>query len=308
MSEMSSLREMSLRRDAWMNEKPSFGDNSNLRLQRDDLVIFQFVANGNEGNKYIDVYRSHMINTGRKAAGGWDITVPRYCPIHSKDEKVLECPYCVAGNNDIKERMSMYFDVNVILHAFMPPVKEGQQHPNWPQEYYEGKVYWKEDVHAFKLWHTSAWRESPLGDICKLAELYRGLHNFTAQLQVVGELKGRRFKVFAIPNSPSLPAERYAAAEAELTIIPDILRSEMATPVSSNPQQGNMQQSQLPTGSVDFGKIAPFSILGTPSNVPTFGVGSSNEPRDNGFVNPSNEGELSPPEDIDSRRPMKSLF
>jgi len=223
---MVSLREMNERMTSWMNEKPSFDNGLELRLMRDDLVILQFASNGDDGDSLIKAYRSHVFDQVGKNNNRY--STHRYCPIQSGEQGVA-CANCEAGNGDIKERMSIWFWVQNILHTQMPKEK------TFPQIQYQGRLYFNEEVMAWKLWHTSAWKESPWNDICQLYEMYKGLHNLTAQMAVVGDGINRRYKVYAIPQSPALAPELYTRAKAECQPIPAILKAQLGQAVAQNP-------------------------------------------------------------------------
>jgi hypothetical protein len=139
----------------------------------------------------------------------------------------------------------------------------------FPQVNYENRLYFNEEVNAFKIWHTSAWKESPWQDINKLNEIYKGLHNFTAQLICIGANLDRRFKIYAIPQSPMVSEQTYAAAKAECEAIPLILARQMNTPVTINPQQAQQATPQ--------GVVVPFQLPGASQNVPAFTLGSASQ-------------------------------
>lgn len=281
MESTSSLRDMQARMEQWINEKPSWDNGINLRVQENDIVLFQFVASGNDGDQFIKAYRSHAFD-GPATKRGRPTTILRYCLMNGEG---VECQYCTQNAGKIKERMSIWMYVQNILHTTMPPEKQ------YPQVNYEGRFYFNEEVNDFKIWHTSAWKDSPWSDIVKLAEVYKGLHNFTAQMVVVGQELTRRFKVYAMPNSPSFPDELYARAKAECEAIPNILKKELATPVALNPQaapQQQMQAAPLPNGQFvpPLGgpavanwapaptPVTPFVPAGVATAVPTFSLGS----------------------------------
>lgn len=239
--ENSSLREMNERMAQWMNEKPSFeGFGNELRLATNDLVLFQFVGNGNDGDQFIKIYRSHIIPA--VTSTGQRFSKAQYCPLQSGDEAVRDCPLCQQGHDDIKERMSVWMYVSNILHTQLPQkIPEGKQ---FSQTLYEGRAYFNEEVNDFKIWHASAWRESPWQDIVKLGEIYHGLHNFTAQMVAVGDGTARRYKLYSIPQSPFLSPETYAAAKEQCETIPSILRKQISNAVLPNPQNTQQQPTQ----------------------------------------------------------------
>lgn len=247
----NDLREMQQRMTTWMNEKPSFNSGDELRLNRDDLMIFQFAGNGDENGRLLAVYRSHIIP--QRGKNGKPYNAQRYCPIKSGEN--MECPFCAQGMDDIKERMSMWFYVHHILHAQMPAEK------HFPQVEYAGRYYFDEEVMGWRRWDSSAWRESPWNDIVNLAQMYQGLHNFTAQMQVTGEGLSRRFKIYPIPNSPALPPELYQQALDTLETIPEYLHKQLTSPVQAAPTG---QQQQQPAGN---NMVVPFSpVVSTPFN------------------------------------------
>lgn len=234
----SSLFDMNARRAQWLNEKPSFTGGNELRVQRDDLIIFQFIASGNDGDAFIKAYKAHAIDTVSSKTGK-PFSINRFCAVQSGEGN--ECSYCQQQIGGVKERFSMWMWVTNILHTTMPAEK------TFPQINHQNRLYFNEEPTtevngvatpgAFKVWHTSAWRESPWDDIVNLAGLYQGLHNFTAQMAVVGDQMQRRYKVYAIPNSPFLTPELYERAKAECTPIPQLLNEQLASPVVAAPVQ-----------------------------------------------------------------------
>jgi hypothetical protein len=312
-SYVSSLRDMQEQMTQWQSEKPTGNWGDELRLQDDDLVIFQFAANGDEGKKFLNVYRSHVIE--RMSKRGTRYNENRYCPVQS-GEKELECPLCIQGHITVKERMSVWMHVQNILHTTMPPEKQ------FPQVRHEGNVYFNEEVNAFKIWHTSGWKESPWNDIRKNGEIYKGLHNFTANLQVVGRGLDKRYKLYAIPNSPTVSPELYAKANEECTPILDLLHGQISSTVQVAPTSESGQSASTGTNP----NVMPFVPTGT--NIPTLGnVAPPVEPppveeetpeTETPTVPPPPPEETAPPpnpaateketETPDDKRPLKSLF
>lgn len=281
MESNSSLREMQERMNQWMAEKPSTDFGANLRVQEGDIILFQFVASGNDGDQFLKPFKAHAF-AGPPTRTGLPTTIHKYC---LRANEGGDCQYCNGGDTKLKERMSMWLYVQNILHTVMPADKQ------FPQVNYEGRYYFNEEVNGFKIWHTSAWKDSPWADICKLAEVYKGLHNFTAQMVVIGASLTRRFKIYAMPQSPTLPDEIYVRAKAECEPIPSILKKELATPVAANPQAVPQQAQPMPNGQFvpplgghavgpagnSWGAsnptVVPFVPAGAPTNVPTFTLG-----------------------------------
>lgn len=228
------LAEMNARMQQWMNEKPTgnFNNTTELRINQNDMVIFQFASSGADGDRLIKAYRSHIFGLISKNNKRYNET--RYCAVQNGEGQ--ECMFCNMGHTDIKERMSMWLLVHQILHASLPQPQQGQPMPDWPVVNYEGNNYYMEQVNAWKIWHTSAWRESPWSDICRAASLYQSLHNFTAEILCTGSGMNKRFKFIVLPNSAALPNEYYQQAWSSLEPIPDMLRAEMSRQIAQNPQ------------------------------------------------------------------------
>lgn len=248
----SSLAEMDARMNQWMADKPStFNDGTELKLEENDIMLGNFVASGFDGNQFLSVYKSHVFDAISKNGKRFNSTV--YCP-RASGETELNCPKCTEGMSNQKERMSMWFYVLNIFHATMPKEKQ------FPQVNWQGKYYFNEEVTGFKIWHSSAWRESPWSDIKKNSEIYNGLHNCLFQLERTGSGTATRYKLYALPNYPGLPPEIYERAKTELESIPVILRKQIGSAVQAAPVQAAQAQGA---------PVTPFVIPGTPA--PTFG-------------------------------------
>lgn len=271
---MNDLTAMNQRMQTWLNEKNQWsGIGNELSPKSRDLVLFQFVANGDDGDRYIKAYRTHAIDA--KSKNGKDYTTHRYCPIQS-GEVDKPCTYCQQGHTTMKERFSVWLYVDSHFHA--QPMADKPL----PQVNYNNTLVFQEKIDGFRIWHTSAWRESPWGDINKLYDLYKGLHNFTAELSVVGAERETRYKVYPLPNSPSLPKEIYERASEECESIGKLLEAQLGSSVTIN--------------------SAPQQSLG---NVPVFTPTFATPAPSNGDY-PLSEIVIKPEED--PRRPMQSLF
>lgn len=314
---MTSLREQDERLQAWQNERNWVNNDNQLRWPGNDhpRILFYFAGNGNDGDQFIKVYRSHVIDgVGKRKDGStFPTTTHKYCPVQS-GESGTDCPSCQAGHLVIKERMSIWLYVNNILHEVMPPDKA------YPQVMVDNRVWFNEEVKDFRIWHTSAWKDSPWGMIKKLYELYNGLHNFMGQLEVTGDKLGRRYPLYAVPNTAPLDPNIYAQAKAVCEPIPNILKAQMGGPVVSNPNPGNYRnEPENPALVTPFtmpGQILPTfdpasSVPSIPANTlissPPETVEIGNEIVDTVTDATPNVMEHNIQED-DNRRPMKGLF
>lgn len=297
---MNSLREMNERRETWLAEKPQFTAGPDLRLQTNDLVLFKFVASGDDGDRFVKIYRAHMYEG--ISPRGTRFGDPRYCPIQS-GEAGVECPFCAAGHTDIKERFSAWMAVSNIFHTTQPTyIKEPM-----PVVQYEGRNYFNEEIKAFKVWHTSAWKDSPWTDIVKLGEMFKGLNNFTAQLLVVGEMLTRRYKVYGLPNSPGIPPELYEVAKTECQPIMDMLHGQLTSPVQANPQAAPTQQPAVQASPFAAAPASIFAVPGAPVQVFTVPGADSAAPAA-GSVFATEQPIVTAAPDEDPRFPLKSLF
>lgn len=273
---------MSERRQQWLNEKPSADWGNELRFQEGDLIFFRFVGSGNDGDQFIKLWRAHefeiTLRNGRPGA------THRYCPIQNGEN--TDCPYCTQGHVASKERMSIWMYVTNIMHTTMPPEKQ------YPRVTYQSREYFNEEVNAFRIWHASAWRDSPWGDIENIAEMYKGLHAFTAQMQVIGRELQRRYKVYALPNSEVMTPELYEQAKSECTPILEILKSQMATPVQQAPATQTAGQITAPP--------PPWAPPGPPP--PAWQPPAAAPP------NNQAPQEIAVAPEEDPRRPLRSLF
>lgn len=237
-----------------MAEKQTFDNSNELRVETNDRVIGWFASNGDDGNGLINNYRTHGYD--RMSGKGTRYTIHRYCPVQSGEQGV-PCAACQAGDTNIKERMSMYFWVSNILHASMPKDK------TFPQVPYQGAYYFNEEVNAWRIWNTSSWKESPWTDICKLFEMYGGLHKFTFQMDVVGSGLQKRFKIYPLPNSAFFPPEMAARAKSECPPIPQILAAQLAQPLQQNPNAVQPNNGMLAQpGQPQPTNIMPFTVPG----------------------------------------------
>lgn len=250
---MVSLREMNERQAGWMAEKQTFDNSNELRVETNDRVIGWFASNGDDGNGLINNYRTHGYD--RMSGKGTRYTIHRYCPVQSGEQGV-PCAACQTGDTNIKERMSMYFWVSNILHASMPKDKQ------FPQVPYQGAYYFNEEVNAWRIWNTSSWKESPWTDICKLFEMYGGLHKFTFQMDVVGSGLQKRFKIYPLPNSAFFPPEMAARAKTECPPIPQILAAQLAQPIQQNPNAAAPGTGNGMLGQPQPTNIMPFTLPG----------------------------------------------
>lgn len=279
---------MNERMSQWMAEKPQGDWGNELRLSTGDIVYGQFVASGEDGDKYIKIYRSHIVDRVTRTGKHYGQAV--YCPIHS-GESESGCPLCEQSYGELKERMSMWFDISTILRAQMP---QGENQKPLPQVQSEGRIYFQEDIQNFRIWHASAWRESPWQDICKLNEIYQGLHNFAFRMDTVGRGMETRYKIYAIPNSQGISEERYQQAQEACRVIPEILREQIGAAIQLNPGAQQPASANVP----QFGMASPFVPPGTSAPPFTPFAGSPT-------VNPDSG---QPAEDGDTRRPMQKLF
>jgi hypothetical protein len=301
----SSLREMNERRQQWMNEKPTGDFGNELRFRKDDIALVQFATTGDDGDVFFSVYRSHIFPTITR--NGQRGSVSRYCPVQS-GEINTPCPFCEQQHDDIKERMSMWFWVTNILHAGIVQDKQ------FPQVPYQSKYYFNEEVNNWRLWHTSAWKESPFTDIIKLYEIYKGLHNFVAQLEAVGDGINRRYKLIALPNTQSLSNELYERAKQECQPIRQMLLNQIGQPVQTNQNSNTVATNQPPSTLIQPfnapGAVTEtvFNILG--NTVPTEPSKPIEPPAPP--VMPSKPEEqpqqVEQPPTNDEPRPIKSLF
>lgn len=296
----NSLQAMAQRREAWLNEKPQGGFGQDLRLKEGDQVYFQFVSTGKDGDDFIYMYRAHAIAS--TSNNGQQMTNFRYC---LQANEGADCPYCQQGHSDIKERMSIWMYVTAILHASMPANTPPDK--MFPQIQYQGRVFFKEDLNDFKVWHTSAWRESPWSDILKLDQMYDGLNKFSCELTATGANFNRRYKLYAVPNSPAPGPEIYTAAKEKCQPIKEILKAQLAGPVAVNPQTQPQQQNNgsnvipwTPPGSGQVTGFTPFSQP-TQDSAPPWEPTPTQQPAEN---IPTGDVPSDAPQDL----PLKSMF
>lgn len=272
----NSLQEMAARREAWMNEKPTYTGNTLLRPRGGDLIWFQFASTGNDGDQFFKVYKAHEFPILTPAGRN---TAYRFCPVKNGDSN--ECPYCAQGHVAIKERMSMWVWVQLILHTGLPQkMPEGVTFPivthegrNYYQEALETDVGGQKWPGGFRIWHASAWRESPFDDIVRFNSMFSGLHNFSAQLIATGEGMARRYKMYALPNTTGFNADQYAVAKELCKAIPQLLLEEMASPVTVAPPENQAQPINFATLS-----LPPTNVAATPATIPGMTVPQATVP------------------------------
>lgn len=294
----SSLAAMNERMNQWMASKPQALDFAKeWRPAPKQIIIFHFASNGDDGNRFIMPYRAHVIDTLSK--NNKRFTTHKYCPVANGDSDP-QCSYCEVGHNDIKERMSIWMYVSYLLHATLPAEKQ------FPVVGWNGTNYFMEEVNDFKIWHTSAWKESPWIDINTHYSMYKGLHNFQAQISVVGENLARRYKLFALPNSQAFPAELYEQAKTELEPIPEMLIKDLATAVQVAPPQTGASANAPAL------VISPFQPAQSPVSVAPW-TPVTTAPAPVAMVQPTIESDTAPnppavTQEEDQRRPLTKLF
>lgn len=272
---------MNNRMQQWMSEKPQFSnDGTQLRgFMEGDIILFNFVANGDDGDVFLKAFRAHAFQVPSRN-GGRPNTANRYCPIQNGEQGV-PCVYCQQGHSQMKERMNMWLYVQAYLHAQLPQPRQGEAPMQLPAMEYQGRYYYVEQRNKFQLWETSAWKDSPWNDINKLAEVYRGLHNFTGEMTVVGKELSRRFKIIALPNTAGLPPEIYEKAKQECTPIRQLLQNDLLNPIQINPaavaqpQQvaGNVWGMPAAAPVMAAPPVVPFALPGQPA-IPSFAPGA----------------------------------
>lgn len=280
---------MQARRQQWAAEKPVYSGGNELRFSTlgGELVFGYFVSSGEDADQFINIYKGHAVPT--VTSKGIKISVVKFCPILSGVGE--QCAYCDAGNTDFKDRMAMWLYISDILHTNLPAEK---QFPTVP---YGGRVYFREEVNAFKLWYSSAWKESPWDDIVRFHTLYKGLHNFMWQMVVSGAGMARRYKMYAMPEPAQFTAEMYEKAKQECRPIPELLKESLAGPVQAAPAVAE-QQTFTPGAAAPGPTILQAFAPGLPGGAPTAAAPKEAPP---GVLPP-----VTPEED--SRRPLKSMF
>lgn len=277
---------MDQRRQQWNAEKPVFSGGNELRFNKlgDEIVFGYFVSNGNDADRFMSLYKGHVVDT--ITSKGEKISVTKFCPVLSKMGD--ECALCDAGNTAIKDRMSMWLYIVDTLHTYLP---EGKQLTTVP---YNGRVYFREEVNAFKVWHASAWKESPWDDIVMMNNLYKGLHNFLWQMIVSDSGVKRRYKMAAVPDpEKTFTPEMYQRAQQECRPVMDLLREQLGSPVQAAPQMA--PQSPPPAQATPLQAFQPGVPAPVPAPVATVtSTDSAALP------------EIIPEED--TKRPLKGMF
>ncbi len=199
----------------WLEEGklPTGGGGERLFLNADDIVFFYFLSKGDDNDPFFELYMAHEYPPTTPGA----FRTLRTCPVLSEFDQNYPCAGCRA---DIKAKpqMAMWLLISDILRATK---KDDQQ---FPSVAWEGRTMWHEKVEGLKLWDTSAWRDSPLNDIMMLREVFHGdLHAARMQLRVTGSGLSRRYKIFAEPNSPHLPADEYSRFAAQAKPVRQLL-------------------------------------------------------------------------------------
>lgn len=275
---------MDKRRQQWLADKPVFSGGNELRFSKQggELVFGYFISSGDDGDRFMSLYKGHSVET--ITTKGEKISVVKFCPILSGMGE--ECQYCDAGNTAIKDRMSMWFYVTDILHTFLP------QEKNFPTQEFGGRVYYREEIQAFKLWNSSAWKESPWEDIVRFQTLYKGLHNLQFMMTVSGAGMARRYKITAMPEPSKLPEEIYERAKSECQAIPEYLKG--GTSQTQAAPQATAAATFVPGAPIQSQPMGSFSS-GVATSAPAPAAESS-EPM------PEVKQEENP------RRPLQSMF
>jgi hypothetical protein len=230
---LAGIKDIQAREALWKEQNVAQGGGEMYRLflGNGDRVFFNNLWTGEDGDPMFESYISHEYPAQR--AGQW--SQQKLCPVQSGFDVNYDCPGC-RDDVKFKRRMAMWFYVTDILYA---APRENEQ---LPTTNYNGQIYFHRSVNGFRLWDTSAWKESPHDTFMENA--HQGyLLPYTWHMHSSGANKDRRYKANMMPNTPGTTPELIAKARAECVPIKQWLMDQLnAVPTVAAPAAGGTFQ------------------------------------------------------------------
>ena len=215
---MSSLKELQERQEAFNRERPEGGGDW-FNLDEGDIATLHFVGDGNEGDKWFEIYLAHQVDDPASKFGK-----RVYCPKLSKIDPDFPCQVCEKQPEaPIKRRMIVWFYVHNIK-TFSRPEGVPFEKVTWG-----GQEYSQYTLDKPMIWDTSAWRESPLQEIIFTGQQIGDLTSKRFLLRATGKELERRYKISidqAADNGP-LDPEKLKAARESCTPVIEILSKQL---------------------------------------------------------------------------------
>lgn len=197
---MPSIDEIMKKREEKMAERPQFDGGMELSLRDDKtpasvaMAICHSLYSGQEGDPYLEYYIGHAYPAVGSKGGAYTKIV--YCPVESGHDENYDCQGC-RENAPKKDRFAMWLWVYEIMYN---SVVGKEQYP--PKQWIDGNRYFAQEINKPLYWETSAWKESPLGDIYMLAKQLADLRTIKMTLKSTGTGLDKRYKFYPDMGTP----------------------------------------------------------------------------------------------------------
>lgn len=269
---MPSIDEIMAKREQKQAERPAFGGGNQFALRDDKtagsvaMAVAYSLYSGQEGDPYLEYYLGHAYPEVGKNGGQFTRIV--YCPVESGHDENFDCQGCKEGVKT-KGRFAMWFWVDRILYnslvqhsatrqdcdlsANRPCNKAHQWAENFPsEEYSDGNRYFVEQVQAVRYWDTSAWDESCLVDIQKLAHDLGDLRQMKVLIKSVNTGLAKRYKFYPervgalSPMEPALYDQCLTEIKPVLEVLMDSIKTVATVDAPAQESQADTAPTVIP--------------------------------------------------------------
>lgn len=222
------------------------GESSGLLIypKNGEIAPFYFMSTGQDDDPMFEVFFAHE---WPKAPGQLYPPI-RYCPVLSGHDLNYDCVGCKMGYK-VKKRMAMWL---YILSQYVTTLREGE---TLPMVNFNNQMRYERQVQGVRLWETSAWRDSCLGQIFIIGgQLGGDLQGMMMQLTARGDSKERRYDIATIPGTGHFPADIYQQYFGDCKPIRQYLAETLKAPdvvaapqVPQTPQMATLPPTQAPS-------------------------------------------------------------
>lgn len=232
---MPSIDEIMAKREQKQAERPAFGGGNQFALRDDKtagsvaMAVAYSLYSGQEGDPYLEYYLGHAYPEIGKNGGQFTRIV--YCPVESGHDENFDCQGCKNGVKT-KDRFAMWLWVDRILYnSLLPATAKVAAEAYPPEQYSDGNRYFTQQVQAVRYWDTSAWDESCLVDIQKLAHDLGDLRQMRVLIKSVNTGLAKRYKFYPerVGALSPMPAELYAQCLTEIKPVLEVLMDSIKT-------------------------------------------------------------------------------